>query len=318
MKEIKVSIVIVCMNNLKNLYPCLDSIKKYTTVSYETLVVAYLFSEENLQKLRVDYPWVTIIESKEIRGFSENNNLALRQAKGEYCFVVNDDTFVETPVIDDLVSTIENLPEDIVVISPNILYPDGSPQCCGREPMNWTNYVKYLLHLPQKTRNKKYSDKKGIFQSYNILGAAFLIKYNIFKQIGFFNEQYFFCPEDIAVSTLLNNIGYKCFVNSEILLYHIGGGSGWSKIMSATEPSAKKGSVIFYSGNSLIKRIILKNTIFITSLFDYLLFKIMSCIKDKNYYQVKAQAKLNNCFSIFTKKTPKEIFSLYYKSQINN
>ena len=31
---IDVSIVIVCMNNLKNLHPCLESIKKYTTVSY--------------------------------------------------------------------------------------------------------------------------------------------------------------------------------------------------------------------------------------------------------------------------------------------
>ena len=42
MNEQQVSIVIVCMNNLKNLYPCLDSIRKYTHVSYETLVVAYL------------------------------------------------------------------------------------------------------------------------------------------------------------------------------------------------------------------------------------------------------------------------------------
>lgn len=28
------SIMFVCMNNLKNLYPCLESIEKYTTVSY--------------------------------------------------------------------------------------------------------------------------------------------------------------------------------------------------------------------------------------------------------------------------------------------
>ena len=43
---IKVSIVIVCMNNLKNLYPCLNSIIKHTSVSYEILVVAYLFSRK--------------------------------------------------------------------------------------------------------------------------------------------------------------------------------------------------------------------------------------------------------------------------------
>ena len=52
MNKLQVSIVIVCMNNLKNLYPCLNSIRKYTTVSYETLVVAYMFSKENLEKVK--------------------------------------------------------------------------------------------------------------------------------------------------------------------------------------------------------------------------------------------------------------------------
>ena len=85
MNKLQVSIVIVCMNNLKNLYPCLNSIRKYTTVSYETLVVAYMFSKGNLEKVKQDFPWVTFIESREIRGFSENNNLALRQARGRYC-----------------------------------------------------------------------------------------------------------------------------------------------------------------------------------------------------------------------------------------
>ena len=97
---IDVSIVIVCMNNLKNLYPCLESIKKYTMVSYECFVVAYLFTKENLEKVKTDFPWVEFVESNEIRGFSENNNLALRQAKGKYCFVVNDDTEMKMPVID--------------------------------------------------------------------------------------------------------------------------------------------------------------------------------------------------------------------------
>lgn len=62
---IDVAIVIVCMNNLKNLYPCLESIRKYTSVTYETLVVAYLFTPDNLRKAKEDFPWVTFIESNE-------------------------------------------------------------------------------------------------------------------------------------------------------------------------------------------------------------------------------------------------------------
>ena len=100
----QVSIVIVCMNRMDNLRPCLDSIKSFTTVSYEAFVVAYLFKEDNLKALREEYPWVKVIESDEIRGFSENNNLALRQVTGEYTFIVNDDTYIDSPVIDNLVA----------------------------------------------------------------------------------------------------------------------------------------------------------------------------------------------------------------------
>ena len=42
----KVSVVIICMNNLGNLYPCLDSIIKHTHVSYEIFVVAFMIFRE--------------------------------------------------------------------------------------------------------------------------------------------------------------------------------------------------------------------------------------------------------------------------------
>ena len=42
---VDVSVIIVCMNRPDNLYPCLESIRRTTVrVSYETLVVAYLYS----------------------------------------------------------------------------------------------------------------------------------------------------------------------------------------------------------------------------------------------------------------------------------
>ena len=81
----EVSVIIVSMNNYEVLSRCLDSIRTHTSTSYEVFVVAYLFSPENLQHLRQNYPWAQIIESNEIRGFSANNNLALRKATGKYC-----------------------------------------------------------------------------------------------------------------------------------------------------------------------------------------------------------------------------------------
>ncbi len=309
-----VSIVIVCMNNLKNLYPCLDSIKKYTTVSYETLVVAYLFSKENLQKLKKDYPWITIIESNEIRGFSENNNLALRKAKGEYCFVLNDDTYFEMDVIGGLVHSIKELPESVAIVSPNILNPDHTVQFCGRPPMNWKTSILREFNL-WKENPSEYTGKEHTFKSFNIVGAAFLIKTKIFKELGWFDEYYFFCPEDIALSTLLNKKGFECYVNANIKLIHTGGESGksLSLIQTATRPAGRKGGLKFYSQDNKLLYAILAVTISFATTIKFFRFRIKSLFKVKpNYEYTRSVAEKNMLYAAFNKKSPKEIFIQYY------
>ena len=303
---IDVSIVIVCMNNLKNLYPCLNSIRKYTLVTYETLVVAYLFSKENLEKVKRDFPWVTFIESNEIRGFSENNNLALRQAKGKYCFVLNDDTYMDTPVIDNLILTFNELPDNVAAVSPNIKYPDGTPQFCGRNKVSFWTYLKSAIGI--KHIDSQYREKSGVFKTFNLMGAAFLIKTSLFKSVGWFDEYYFFCPEDIALSTTLNKLGFYCFVNGDITIYHIQGGSSLSLMQTATEPAHVKGSVSFYSENSYIKKIVLSFCQIVRSFFRAAIWKIVFCIKKDKKAKIKGQVYVNVITGLLSSKTPKELF----------
>jgi len=316
---IDVSIVIVCMNNLNNLYPCLDSIKSYTSVTYETLVVAYLFSDENLKKLRADYPWVTIIESHEIRGFSENNNLALRQAKGEYCFVLNDDTEILDSAIDKLVETFSKVPDNVAIISPVLLSTDGNVQVCGRPPLNWRNLILMSLNLWSENKGV-YVNQTGIFQTYNIIGAAFLIKKDVFKKTGWFDEYYFFTPEDIALSTLLNESGYACYVNSYVSVIHKEGLSGKprSVIRTAIEPAAYKGLIHWLANGNIVFHFFLAAIFTVRSLCMFCLYKIRWLYKkrpvDEYIYYMGA---LNIFKSMFSKESPKELFVKFY-SKINN
>lgn len=312
--NIDVSIVIVCMNNLKNLYPCLESIRKYTTVSYETLVVAYLFSKENLEKVKNDFPWVTFIESNEIRGFSENNNLALRQAKGKYCFVLNDDTEMKIDVVGGLVKTIESLPEKVAIVSPVTIFPDGRIQVCGRPPMDWKKVILAKMHLWNE-KQSKWVNNKGVFKSYNIIGAAFLIKTDVFREVGWFDEYYFFCPEDIALSTRLNKTGYECWVNADIRLIHYEGMSGksLSMIRCATAPASRKGNMVFFSnGNKLVYLItgVLLNILTTISALYHYCRSLTESRPNMNYVLMKSE--INALKSTFSSKTPKELFIKYY------
>lgn len=312
--EISVSIVIVCMNNLKNLYLCLDSIRQFTKCSYEVLVTAYLFSKENLQKAKADYPWVSFIESNEIRGFSENNNLALRQAKGKYCFVLNDDTEMRMSVVDRLVDTIEKLHDQVAIVSPRIINPNGTVLDCGVNPKLWTDCLKENFYLWKRTHPSQYINKAGIFKSYNIIGAAFLIKKDIFMKVGWFDERFFFCPEDIVLSTHLNHCGYECWVDADVELIHYEGMSSksFSMVQTATNPAAVRGSIIYF-GDTAWKKVCLQ----ITSLPLYLLKLLVFGIKSfwgsnsKESY-IKALCAKHNIRALFSSKTPKELFTHYY------
>lgn len=314
--KVCVSIVIVCMNNLPDLCSCLDSIRRYTTVSYEVLVVAYLFTEENLAEARRKYPWATLIESNETRGFSENNNLALRQAKGEYCLVLNDDTELTMPAVDSLVNAIRNLPKQVAVVSPKIVYPDGRVQACGVPPMNGRTYVLNLFHL-WNGKHGRFTNGTGIFRTYNILGTAFLIKTDVFRKYGWFDETYFFCPEDIALSTLLNKEGYECYVDSDTIVVHKGGMSGKSMsfVQVATRPAQCRGEIMFYSGNSCGKRIVLSFVTFAIYSLRCLYHAVKGRLRRRpNCDYVLSKGDLNCIRECFSSRTPKEIFMKYYRA----
>ena len=315
----QVSIVIVSMDRMDILCPCLDSIREHTSVSYETFVVAYRFSQANLAALKEEYPWVTVVESNELRGFSENNNLALRKVTGEYTFILNDDTFIDSPVIDRLVEDFAKLPEDTAVVSPNLLYPDGRPQMCGRRNLNGWTYLASYYHLFNETKDRRWCNKEGLFRTYNLSGAAFLIKTSIFKELGWFDETYAFTPEDIALSTILNKRGYGVYVDADVRLYHIAAASS-SSMVTAIKPTRVRGSLLFYSNfrnlrNPQGTRVGNPVVYFLLGLGVWLfeaLRGIKYCFKDTSDESGKdarmALTARNVRRSIFTSKAPKEVF----------
>lgn len=316
--SIDVSIVIVCMNNLHNLYPCLESIRKYTTeVTYETFVVAYLFTKEKLEKAKADFPWVTFIESNEFRGFSENNNLALKQAKGKYCFVLNDDTEIQMPVIDGLFETIENLPQEVAAISPRSVFGDSMQQSCGRPKHTiWTYILSSLKMWDEQKSPSPFVNQKGVFKTYDLWGAFFLIKTDVFRQMGWFDERYFFSPEDIALSRKLNRAGYHCYVDSNITIIHYEGmtGKGTSPLQLATKPVSFKGNLIYYADESSIRYFFISLLFFVLAMFSFIFHfskSITGSARQRNRILYHCDV---NCMSIcFSDLTPKQIFMKYAK-----
>ncbi|MBO7077815.1 MAG: glycosyltransferase [Bacteroidales bacterium] len=309
-----VSIVIVCMNRLDILYPCLEGLRAHTSVPCETFVVAYRFSPENLAKAQADFPWVSWVVSDELRGFSENNNLALRQARGRYCFVVNDDTEIHEDVIGALVKDFEQLPPDAAIVSPRLLNADGSLQLCGRPPYPARYYVLQQWHLHKEPIDNTVGKTPlfgEVFPTFNISGAAFLIKTDIFRELGWFDETYFFTPEDIALSTLARKKGYGVYVDRAVAITH-----KWrttaTRIAPAIRPAAVRGSLIFFSGGSGLKYFLLALPVWLaeSSKRAKAAWKLRRNPSEEN--RIAWETFRNISRNIFTRQTPKQIFLKYY------
>ena len=337
----EVSVIIVCMNRPDILFPCLDSIRVHTSVSYEVLVVAYRFSAENMQSLVSRYPWVDVIPSLEIRGFSENNNLALRQAMGRFCFVVNDDTLMRMPVIDALVEDFSRLASSAAALSPCIRFADGRIQTCGRTPWTAWRYAKHYLHLVDEGGEGRPGDSgryapsgpshrflrplrelvsdgplplplsgdgqapgrpsppSSLFQTYTLNGACFLIKTEAFREAGWFDERFFFTPEDIALGHKLNEMGYTVWADAGVSITHLAGGSV-SAMEAAIKPARVRGSLIFYGEPLWLKLFIV--------CFEALRVAKYTFLPRSPRNKLMKKTASNVIRTVFSALSPKEIF----------
>ena len=307
--RVDVSIVIVCMNQPDDLFRCLDSLARHThRATYEIWVVAYLFSEENLGRLRERHPAVRIVESRELRGFAENNNLALRQVNGEYCFIVNDDTFIDMPVVDVLHESFRKEPR-AALFSPKILNLDGSVQFCGGLPHTMGHWllVEFKLRKPARMKSPLINGT-GIFRTCTVMGAAFMVRTAVLRELGYFDERYFFCPEDSALSMLANQRGHACFVNADARIYHKHSGTLGRNALP-TVLAMQRGQTLFHSQGSAARWLAYSSAMFALAAGKFLYWSL-SRAPDR---VVRARIWWLAMGTAFSRRTPKEIFAQYYR-----
>ena len=204
---------------------------------------------------------------------------------------------------------------DVAIMSPNLYYPDGRDQFLGRPRLDARKFILSTLKLwGEEQMRKYYRGKTGIYDIYNISGAAFMIKKEVFEKLGWFDEKYFFSPEDIALSSLARKEGYRICQNSDVHITHIASGTS-SPISAATLPASFKGHLLFYSNSSKFKYALLCLIEYPIVLAKCISYKIASVLNNKylNYYL----SEFNTLISMGNKMMPKDLFIKYYTQIIN-
>ena len=133
-----ISIIILNYNQTDITCEFLESTRNLTYPNFETIVIDNASKISPKAQIEAgNYPNIKLLENEVNLGFTGGNNLGIRLAKGEYIFVVNNDTEVTPNLLDILIEPFRNDPS-IGVVSPKIRYfeqPD-TIQYAGYNAMN--------------------------------------------------------------------------------------------------------------------------------------------------------------------------------------
>lgn len=205
----KLSVIYVNYNTEKLLLTSLASLKKnFTSEPYEVIVVDNASRDFDGAPVKNIFPNAKIIKSEENLGFGRANNLAAKQAKGEYLWLLNTDTVI--PPDNNLAAAIDFLDQqrDYGAASPMLLLASGQPQAnqIGYFP---AVYRQIVQKFASSSRFGMHVIPKADADVETMAAAAIFIRKSAFDKVGGFTPDYFMYYEDTDLWQKFKLEGYK-------------------------------------------------------------------------------------------------------------
>ena len=196
----------------------LESTKKLTYPNYEIIIVDNGSNINPKEQVEAGhYPHTRLIISETNLGFTGGNNLGMREAKGDYMFIVNNDTEVTDNLLEELLAPF--LADDEVgVVSPKIKFfhhPDII-QYAGFKPIN--PYTGRTGAVGSREKDEGQHDK--LTETYGAHGAAMMVKRSVIKEVGMFANNFFIYYEEWDWSARIRRAGYKIYYQPKAIIYH--------------------------------------------------------------------------------------------------
>jgi len=229
----KLSIVIICWNDLKVIADCLKSIYAETqTADFEVIVSDNGSTDGSVEFIHKNYPSVRVLENGANLGFAKGNNVGIRESRGEYVLILNPDTIMHDGTLDKLVSFADRHPE-AGAFGCRTLNPDGSYQMSMRPFPSIRRYWMSALYLRPLRRVSTFflgeeypwwdSDLERSVDW--LSGHCVMFRGDLLAQLKGFDEQFFYHFEEVDLCRRVWDAGFSILFTSEAIITHIGGQS---------------------------------------------------------------------------------------------
>jgi GT2 family glycosyltransferase len=209
----QVSVIVLNYNGSRWLDRCLESLRAQTIFDQLEVIVADNLSNDGsdrrAQEIMANWPRGRFIQHGQNLGYCEGNNRAAMDARGQYLFFLNNDTWLEPPCLERLVA--EARRAGAGAAAPLALnYEDDTFQSLGA--FGFDLFGLATMRAPSAVTCEVLMPE----------GCAYLIERRLFHDIGQFDPEFFMFADEYDLSWRVWIAGGRALGVPEAKLHHRG------------------------------------------------------------------------------------------------
>lgn len=227
---IEISVIISTYNAREVLADCLTSIYQHPpTAPYEIIVVDDASVDATSEMVQSRFPDVRLLRNAVNQHYTRSNNFALRNARGKYIHLLNNDTIVLPGAIDRMRTFLREHPEAGAVGS-KLLNDDGTIQGSVRALPDLASGVFGGRSLITRLfPNNRYSRRRllhqdseatGPFVAGYLSGASKMMPHSVVDEVGDLDPRFFY-HVDADYCKRIADAGYRCYYLPTATVIHL-------------------------------------------------------------------------------------------------
>ncbi len=214
-------IILINYKNWKDTSECIHSLLNVGIDIRNILVVDNYSQNDSIEKLRLFYNQLEIIETSENLGFSGGNNFGFLHSKKynpEFVVFLNNDTILKKNSIEILINEIIRDNNAIAGTGLILYYPQKEKIWYAGGKLIYSRGLAVHNYYNQNIKSISYKLKK---QYVNFISGCFIcVKTDEFEEIGMWDESFFLYLEDIELSARINNLNKKMLFVPDAEIFH--------------------------------------------------------------------------------------------------
>ena len=219
-ERVELSYCVVNTGGREHLLACLDAIARThpPQVAHEVLVLDNASGDGSAEAVRDRHPGARLIALERRTGKAENDSRLLKESRGRFCLLLNEDSEVEAGAARALLDALQGQP-GAAVAGARLLDGGGQPVACAwRLPdIPWGLAAAVFLHRRVAVESTGTSVREvGWVQS-----SAMLVRRDAAEEVGWLDPDFFVYSDETDFCRRLHDAGWRIlFVPSARAVHH--------------------------------------------------------------------------------------------------